>query len=61
MEIVWYGRIKLQTSVSTSFFDKVFEKLAYTHILNFINKNNLLSKNQLGFRSKNLSALLITL
>ena len=33
-----------------SFFSKVFEKIMYNHVIDFINTNNLLSKQQFGFR-----------
>ena len=33
-----------------SFFAKIFEKLAYLHLTNFINKHKLLYKYQFGFR-----------
>ena len=35
-----------------SFFSKIFERLAYIHITNLINKHNLLYKHQFGFRQK---------
>ena len=33
-----------------SFFSKVFEKIVYNHVIDFIDTNNLLSKQQFGFR-----------
>ena len=33
-----------------SFFSKVFEKIVYNHVIDFINTNNLLTKQQFGFR-----------
>ena len=33
-----------------SFFSKVFEKIVYNHGIDFIDTNNLLSKQQFGFR-----------
>ena len=35
-----------------AFFSKIFERLAYTNMTNFINKHNLLYKHQFGFRQK---------
>ena len=42
-----------------SFFSKFFEKLAYTHLINFIDKHKLLYKYQFGFRKKKRSIQLI--
>ena len=45
-----------------SFFSKIFEKVAYIHLINFINKHNLLYKYQFGFRREHsTSHALITL
>ena len=33
-----------------SFFSKVFEKVMYNHLIDFIDNNNILSKHQFGFR-----------
>ena len=33
-----------------SFFSKVFEKVMYNHLIDFIDENNILSKHQFGFR-----------
>ena len=33
-----------------SFFSKVFEKVMYNHLIDFIDDNNILSKHQFGFR-----------
>ena len=40
-----YGPISISSQ-----FDKIFEKLIYSHIINFIEKNDLLCENQFGFR-----------
>ena len=33
-----------------SFFSKVFEKVMYNHLIDFIDDNNILSKHQFGFK-----------
>ena len=33
-----------------AFFSKVFEKIVYNHVIDFIDTNNLLYKQQFGFR-----------
>ena len=35
-----------------SVFSKVFEKIMYNHLINFINKHNILYKYQFGFRKR---------
>jgi len=35
-----------------SFFSRVFEKIMYNHVLNFMNKNNIIYEHQYGFRQK---------
>ena len=35
-----------------SVFSKIFEKIMYNHLINFINKHNILYKYQFGFRKR---------
>ena len=47
MDVLNYRPISL-----LSFFSKIFEKLVYNHVVNLMNKHNLLYKLQFGFRKE---------